>query len=152
MLRQTCDGEAQCRRLFLLPGSQPWETRHELEEALHREAGAVEVHTQDLSRTEGGLGHTAADSSVALAALLTDQRSEWYADLNGKHVLELGCGAGLAGLAIAAAFPRATVELTDCNHAVVDNVRRLAAAQVLSSAVPRHALPESVCLFDRRQD
>jgi hypothetical protein len=30
MLRQTCGGEAQCQRLFMLPGSQSWETRHEL--------------------------------------------------------------------------------------------------------------------------
>mmetsp|Transcript_35041 Transcript_35041/g.56606 ORF Transcript_35041/g.56606 Transcript_35041/m.56606 type:complete len:80 (-) Transcript_35041:1945-2184(-) len=53
------------------------------------------VMTQDISRTEGGLGHTVSDSGVALAALLTDSRSEWYQDLNGKHVLELGSGPGV---------------------------------------------------------
>jgi len=55
------------------------------------------VMTQDLSRTEGGLGHTASDSGVALAALLTDSRLEWYQDLNGKHVFELGSGPGVTG-------------------------------------------------------
>lgn len=49
------------------------------------------------------------DSGIALAGLLTAQRSELAEDLSGKRVLELGCGPALPGLAIAQAFPDAEV-------------------------------------------
>jgi len=134
MIRQTCDGERQRRRLFLLPGARPpSEAQDGRKGAWNDGAGLKQVETQDISRTDGGLGHTVADSAVALAGLLTDPRSEWYTDLNGKSILELGCGAGLAGLAIAAAFPAAFVQVTDCNPAIVDHVARLAAAQGLAN-------------------
>jgi len=82
-IRQTSDGEMGAKRAFVLPDVQNVHSNR--------------VMTQDISRTEGGLGHTVSDSGVALAALLTDSRSEWYQDLNGKHVLELGSGPGVTG-------------------------------------------------------
>ncbi len=93
------------------------------------------VRTQDVSRTDGGLGHTVTDSGVAFAAMLTDPRSAWYQDLNGKTVLELGCGPGLTGLAVAATFPQASVHLTDCNPAILRNLRRTVADQGLDNVV-----------------
>lgn len=134
MIRQTCDGERQRDRLFLLPGAKPpLEAQDDWQGAWGDGSGLKQVKTQDISRTDGGLGHTVADSAVALAGLLTDPRSDWYTHLDGKRILELGCGAGLAGFAVAAAFPAALVHVTDCNPAIVDHVARLAAEQGLAN-------------------
>lgn len=128
IVRQESDGEKETQRVFVLPG--PTRACAQISSGLRQH-----VYTQDISRDEGGTGHTATNAGLALAALVTDPRSDWYEDLNGRRVLELGCGQGLTGLSIAAAFPQAQVEMTDANPAVIKNVRAAVEAQNLSNVV-----------------
>ena len=128
IVRQESDGERETQRVFVLPG--PTRACAQISSGLGQH-----VYTQDISRDEGGTGHTATNAGLALAALVTDPRSDWYEDLNGRRVLELGCGQGLTGLSIAAAFPLAQVEMTDANPAVIRNVRAAVEAQNLSNVV-----------------
>lgn len=87
--------------------------------------GVGEVRTLELDPEEAGLGSTVWDSGIALAALLTSESSPFAEDLNGKRVLELGCGPALPGLTAALAFPDAEVHLTDYNPAIARSLQRL---------------------------
>lgn len=71
--------------------------------------GKVPCLVRSLGFKDGGFGGTIWESSIGLGAIFSLHASL----VRGKRVVELGSGAGLAGLAAAAAGAR-LVTLTDC--------------------------------------
>jgi 16S rRNA (guanine1207-N2)-methyltransferase len=50
------------------------------------------------------------------------------ADFSGKHILDIGCGYGIIGIAIAKAYPDCFVQMTDVNSRAVELARENAKA------------------------
>ena len=91
--------------------------------------GPLELETssgdsQDDSEDTTGRAAWTAGCKLAELLLLEDKSSvrEWVAP--GARVLELGCGCGTAGCAVAARDPTAHVLFTDSNTACLDTAAR----------------------------
>ena len=94
--------------------------------------GPLELETtagdsQDDSEDTTGRAAWTAGCKLAELLLLEDKHAvrEWFAP--GARVLELGCGCGIAGCAVAARDPTAHVLFTDSNTACLDTTTRNAA-------------------------
>lgn len=94
--------------------------------------GPLELETtpgdsQDDSEDTSGRAAWTAGCKLAELLLLEDKHAvrEWFAP--GARVLELGCGCGIAGCAVAARDPTAHVLFTDSNTACLDTTTRNAA-------------------------
>ena len=91
--------------------------------------GPLELETtagdsQDDSEDTTGRAAWTAGCKLAELLLLEDKHAvrEWFAP--GSRVLELGCGCGSAGCAVAARDPTAHVLFTDSNTACLDTAAR----------------------------
>ena len=94
--------------------------------------GPLELETtpgdsQDDSEDTSGRAAWTAGCKLAELLLLEDKHAvrEWFA--SGASVLELGCGCGIAGCAVAARDPTAHVLFTDSNTACLATTTRNAA-------------------------
>ena len=94
--------------------------------------GPLELETtagesQDDAEDTSGRAAWTAGCKLAELLLLEDKHAvrEWFAP--GARVLELGCGCGIAGCAVAARDPSAHVLFTDSNTACLDTATRNAA-------------------------
>ena len=95
--------------------------------------GPLELHTtagdsQDDSEDTSGRAAWTAGCKLAEVLLLENKHAvrEWFPP--GARVLELGCGCGVAGCAVAARDPAAHVLFTDSNTACLDTAARNANA------------------------
>ena len=91
--------------------------------------GPLELQTtsggsQDDSEDTTGRAAWTAGCKLAEVLLLEDKHAvrEWFAP--GARVLELGCGCGVGGCAVAARDPTAHVLFTDSNTACLDTAAR----------------------------
>ena len=91
--------------------------------------GPLELETtagepQDDSEDTTGRAAWTAGCKLAEVLLLEDKHAvrEWFPP--GARVLELGCGCGVGGCAVAARDPTAHVLFTDSNTACLDTARR----------------------------
>ena len=91
--------------------------------------GPLELETtagdsQDDSEDTSGRAAWTAGCKLAELLLLEDKHAvrEWFPP--GVRVLELGCGCGIAGCAVAARDPTAHVLFTDSNAACLDTATR----------------------------
>ena len=93
--------------------------------------GPLELHTtageQDDSEDTSGRAAWTAGCKLAELLLLENKHAvhEWFPP--GARVLELGCGCGVAGCAVAARDPTAHVLFTDSSIACLDTAQRNAA-------------------------
>ena len=94
--------------------------------------GSLELETtaggsQDDSEDTTGRAAWTAGCKLAEVLLLEDKHAvrEWFPP--GARVLELGCGCGVGGCAVAARDPTAHVLFTDSNTACLDTAQRNAA-------------------------
>ena len=103
--------------------------------------GPLELHTtageDDGEEDTSGRAAWTAGCKLAELLLLEDKHAvhEWFPP--GVRVLELGCGCGVGGCAVAARDPTAHVLFTDSNTACLDTVARNASrfGQRCSTAV-----------------
>ncbi|CAI4227892.1 unnamed protein product [Auanema sp. JU1783] len=84
----------------------------------------------------GTTGLSVWQASCDLAAFMT-----YFMDCRDKHILELGAGCGLAGISTAASFPSCTVDLTDYDPKVLQQLELNVAASNLADPSKVRVLP-----------